>query len=194
MANILIYDPSDPDVPNRVTEYIESAHTPDYNGVTDKLVNPDVSGLTAVAVRHWKVNGATVEEMTPSEKITIDGTLPKPVRGVHNILTFAEIVMTPSWKTVRRFVYEGSDKVGEPQTIEIIGYADSGVTGDFRLIDKDNNNLLGSATFTNNTEETIAVTIVNDWPNDSTIVELQVKRTVGTGKEKVFLNGMLLGY
>ena len=68
MANIVIYDPADPSVTNRVTSYLTSVNTPNYNGVTDKLVNPDLSGLGGVPWMNWKVSGATVVEMSTAEK------------------------------------------------------------------------------------------------------------------------------
>ena len=196
MANIIVYDPSDVNVAYRVTSYHRSAHTPDYDAEVNKLVNPDVSGVSGVQQKYWKVSGSplAVVEMTPSEKITIDAGSSLFKRQVHNLLTFAKSTRKSSWTRVEMFVYEGSDEMGVPYEIEAIGYADSGATGDLRIFDKTNGNVVGTATITNTSEDKIPVTIINDWSHDSALIEIQVKRTSGTSKKKVYVNGMLIGF
>ena len=196
MANVLIYDPNDASVANRVTAYYISAHTPDYNVVTHKIINPNVDGVSGVSTKHWKVSGSppVVVEMTPSEKIAVDNLSPPHKRQTHNLLTFSKSTRRTSWTRVEMFVYEGSDAMGVPHQIEAICYADSGATGELRIFDQTNGNVLGTATITNTSEDKIDVAIINDWPNDTALVEIQAKRTSGTSKKKIYLNGMIIGF
>jgi len=48
-----------------------SANTPDYP-TADWLINPDLSALSAIPQKHWKVSGSTVVEMTQAEKDVVD--------------------------------------------------------------------------------------------------------------------------
>lgn len=71
MSQIVVYDPNDPVVPNRVTAYAASANTPEYDSEPNKLVNPDLSALSGVIVKFWKRVGLTVVEMSQAEKDAI---------------------------------------------------------------------------------------------------------------------------
>jgi len=56
------------DVVNRVTgELKKSVNTPDYP-TADWIINPDLSSLTSVPNKYWKVSGDDVLEMTQAEK------------------------------------------------------------------------------------------------------------------------------
>ncbi len=58
MANVL----------NRTTkQYIASAHTPDYDP-GDWIINPDMSAVSGVPSKYWKITGDTVSEMSAAEK------------------------------------------------------------------------------------------------------------------------------
>jgi len=57
---------------NRSTKrLIYSVNTPDYSEV-DWIINPDLSELTDVPQKYWKIVGDTVVEMTPEEKSEVD--------------------------------------------------------------------------------------------------------------------------
>lgn len=76
MANIVVYDPANSLVPNRVVGYYPSVNTPDYNSVPDKIINPDLSALGSVPQRHWKYDGiSAVVEMSTAEKNAVDSYL-----------------------------------------------------------------------------------------------------------------------
>lgn len=63
-------------VVNRTTgEYLQSVNEPDYDP-GDWLINPDLSPVSGVPERHWKVETDAVAEMTDAEKAVID----KPIR------------------------------------------------------------------------------------------------------------------
>ena len=72
MADIIVYDPTDPDVAGRVTQYVTSVNTPDYDGETNKLVNPDLSSLSAVPQKYWKESAGSVVEMSQADKDVIE--------------------------------------------------------------------------------------------------------------------------
>lgn len=70
MSDIVVFDPSDLVVANRVLKYLKSVNTPDYNG--NILINPDTSFVSNISIDYWKVNGESIEEMTDAEKFAID--------------------------------------------------------------------------------------------------------------------------
>jgi hypothetical protein len=75
MSNIVLFNPSDTIVANRVTQYLNSVNTPDYNGVTDKIINPNLSSVSGVDQNYWKVQDGSVVEMSAGEKTSMDTLL-----------------------------------------------------------------------------------------------------------------------
>lgn len=71
MSSVIIYDPNDTLVPNRVLSYLLSANTPDYADLPNALINPVLSGLVAPAI-YWKVDNGSVVGMTQDERSKID--------------------------------------------------------------------------------------------------------------------------
>ncbi len=60
------------DVINRTTlEFLKSQHTPDFP-VADWIINPDLSALSGVPAKYWKIVADTVVEMTQTEKDAVD--------------------------------------------------------------------------------------------------------------------------
>lgn len=70
MADIVIFDEGA--IPEAVLAYRKSAHTANFLGRTDVLINPDVSAVLAVPRKYWKHQLGTVAEMTIAEKLIID--------------------------------------------------------------------------------------------------------------------------
>lgn len=69
MAAVVIYDPGDPVVANRVTQYLQSANTPDYSGNANTLINPDLAAVVGVPVQFWKFDGvADIVPMSAPEQ------------------------------------------------------------------------------------------------------------------------------
>ena len=57
---------------NRTNKQIlYSANTPDYSE-TDWIINPDLSLLSSVPQKYWKISGDSVLEMTTQEKSNVD--------------------------------------------------------------------------------------------------------------------------
>lgn len=71
MANVIEYDPADPIVVNRVIAYLKSVNTPDY-GAGNYLVNPNLSAVSGIDEKYWKVDTVSVVEMNTAEKEAID--------------------------------------------------------------------------------------------------------------------------
>lgn len=84
MANIVIYDPNDSIVANRVLQYLISVNTPDYSG--NILVNPDISSVSNVSMNYWKINNELIEEMTEEEKSAIDLSINSKNSPIKNFL------------------------------------------------------------------------------------------------------------
>jgi hypothetical protein len=66
MADVLIFDPHSTPVPNRGIELRRSVHTPDYENRADAIINPVLP--EGVPLRHLKVSGGLVLEMSQEEK------------------------------------------------------------------------------------------------------------------------------
>lgn len=71
MAKIVIYDPNDPIIPNRVVQYIPSGNTPDYQGNLNTLINPNLNGLVLPST-YWVYNDPDIVEMTVNEQTEIN--------------------------------------------------------------------------------------------------------------------------
>jgi hypothetical protein len=72
MADVVIYNPDDTVVANRVTDYLLSVNTPDYEDNPVALINPDLSAVESVAQKYWKNVGGSVVEMVDNEKAALD--------------------------------------------------------------------------------------------------------------------------
>ena len=72
MANVISKTPN---ISGVIYEYKTSVNTPDYS-TDDWLINPDVSGLSSVEKKYWKVSGSDVVEMSAGEKDTVDAAFP----------------------------------------------------------------------------------------------------------------------
>ena len=70
MSSIVIFDPNDLLVPGRVTFYDTSLNTPDYDGESNKLVNPHMGPVSGLDQSCWVVDGdpLTLRAMTDAEK------------------------------------------------------------------------------------------------------------------------------
>jgi len=73
--------------------YRTSVNTPDYD-TDDWLINPDISGLTGVNCKYWKVTGTppggAVEEMNQSEKDAVDAAALAAAKTARKIAIKAE--------------------------------------------------------------------------------------------------------
>ena len=74
MSTILFYD-SSAVVSNQATNIVYSVNTPDYNGVANKVINPDLSSVLSLPMKFWKVDGTSVVGMSSGEQNTVDASL-----------------------------------------------------------------------------------------------------------------------
>ena len=72
MADIIQYNPVGTP-PGRVIDYRQSVHTPDYEGLPNTLINPDLTAVAGVSVRHWKVVDGAVVPMTAEDQSALSG-------------------------------------------------------------------------------------------------------------------------
>lgn len=71
MADIIEYNPDDLIVANKVINYFESFDTSYYLS-GNYLINPDLSAVSEVEQKYWKVDTGAVVEMSTEEKEDID--------------------------------------------------------------------------------------------------------------------------
>lgn len=76
-SDVVIYDPADAIVSNNVTNYLESVNTPEYDGNPYTLIDPDLSSVTGVDKKYWKVTDNSVVEMDLIEKAAVDNAAKK---------------------------------------------------------------------------------------------------------------------
>jgi hypothetical protein len=98
MANIAIFHAG------QTPQYLTSVNTQDYSSDPDAIINPDVSALTAVAVKYWKRSGDLVLEMTAGEKDAVDAAaaaaLTTSLRSVANDITDASDSDGVKWRAL----------------------------------------------------------------------------------------------
>lgn len=70
-STVVRCDPTDPKVANRVIAFQPSAHTPDFEGQPNTLINPTFT-VTDPPFRYWKCSGSNVINMTAQEKTDLD--------------------------------------------------------------------------------------------------------------------------
>ncbi len=146
MANVIVYDPSDPDVANRVTGFYPSIHSPDYDAESNKLVNPDLSavwtapGTFVVPQKYWKYDGETVVEMSAAEKdaVCLDDSKAEKQQAINNYRDYKLYIVKYVWPTDSNN-YD-MDAVSQFKISATLGYINAGnsLPGDFKWRDADN--------------------------------------------------------
>ena len=98
MASVVVYDPGNAVVANKVILYLPSANTPDYIGNPNTLINQDLSAVAAVPQRYWKYDGISdIVEMSQGEKDTIDA--PPEVLNIETIGNYHTIGLSDPFST-----------------------------------------------------------------------------------------------
>ena len=177
--------------PQGMYEYRTSVNTPAYDP-GNWLINPDLAAVSGVPPMYWKVVGDTVVEMSQAEKDAVDATQPAGIDN-HNLLTFKDSTRSGSYRRAEVFFFEGTGVLGNPRQTQVIAYVDSGAEGEVRVFDRSNGNVLGTLAITNTEEQALEITIAS-WPANSALIEVQMKRTSGSARQKVYLNGMIIVY
>ena len=75
MDNILIFNPNDPTVAYRATQYITGGNGADYTSDPNALINPDMSSVSGISMQYWKVDSTSVVEMSTQEKAEVDSII-----------------------------------------------------------------------------------------------------------------------
>ncbi len=65
-------------------EFRPSVNTPDYSPL-EWIINPDLSNVSKVPQKYWKVVGEAVVEMTSSEKTTVDNPPLPPAKTFNSV-------------------------------------------------------------------------------------------------------------
>ena len=144
-------------------------------------------------------------------EITFDGTLSgEDAVKLHNIVTnwdnntvikYDKVINTSLssmngivntlYKRCGVYGYDGITTVGRIKKITIVGYKDSGVTNySVRIFDVTNSETIVEATFDNETENVLDMGILNNIPNDSAIIEIQIKKSGGTNAQKSYVSNI----
>lgn len=170
--------------------YFESVNTPDYPTGT-WLIDPDLSGVSAVPQQYWKVVADTVVEMTQGEKDAVDyAHLNEQVRCIElsfagHKFPYAETSRT-TYTTVARFIFQGSKRVGSIDKIHVAINVGSGVSASMRVYDSTNGAILGETTgITNEDLQVLLISPISNVPELTSILELQVKVDADGNEAKI---------
>lgn len=122
MANIIEYDSADPVVTNRVIQYLKSKNRTPYE-TGDYLINPNLSAVSGVEQKYWKVDTGAVVEMSSGEKDDIDEYL-SAIAESSTQESLADIQNTKYWQMIgrlRRRVADGTWSITDQQVEDFIG-------------------------------------------------------------------------
>ena len=130
MATVVKKDPTGSvPVGNGQVIVIQSANTPDFS-LTDWLINPNLSALTGVPVKYWKITGGTtVEEMTSGEKALVDAELTPPVTEFAGVASVVSTTTSTTFQT--KLEVTGQKAAGEYLVFVSYGWNFNSTTGNF---------------------------------------------------------------
>lgn len=102
-------------------------------------------------------------------------------------------VTSDTFAVVTRFVWRGTSERAIPATIRAIAHvSESGVQGKIRLFDLSNNTTLGtSSAFSSVNPELVTISCSN-WASSPSIIEVQMRRSTGTGTRSVRISSLSL--
>lgn len=128
----------------------------------------------ATDVSHVAVSGQTVETALKTGKALLFDAV--TTVSTSNTYVVASTAFFP-----------GTTVMGTPTRVVAIGNVASGVTGQVRLFDLTNSVEIASSTYTNTTKTITNLTISGAWPFGEAILEVQFRRTVGSGTNQARL-------
>jgi len=106
-------------------------------------------------------------------------------------LSTASGTVSTSYRRAGVYGYDGSSTVGKLKKITIVGYRDDGaVSYSVRVFDINNSETIAEATFNNNSDDVMDMGTLNNIPDESTVLEIQVKKTGGTIAHKAYISTM----
>jgi len=92
-----------------------------------------------------------------------------------------------SYETVSCFIFQGSDALAVISAIKAVISADGSISGDIRIFDVTNSNVIAElTTFTNSTPVLTDLGAITNVPTDPAVFEVQMLRD-GTGGDRVLL-------
>lgn len=133
----------------------------------DALSVGDEATLTALVTAHDNSPTPTITTVTP---------IPLPT---------TKSVKTGSYVRITAFIFEGTSVENAPHCVRVLCSVDVGAVGEVRVYDRTNGVVIGQQTFSNIDEELIDVSGLTGWSVDSSVIEFQVRRSVGAGNNEV---------
>lgn len=132
---------------------------------------------------------------------TGDGVLCRQGGALHLVfinqeLTWAKhITKSGTYEAVGIFIFRGSNDVGTPVSIKAIFGCDAGVTGDVRVYDVTNSQLIAELTGSTVAYPSLVdLGAIANVPTGEALWELQVRKTAGGGNDNVNASGASVRY
>jgi len=129
MSNVILFDPDSTVVENRVTAYMQSVNTPDYENNPQALINPDLSQVIGTDQKYWMVDSSSVQIMGDSDKTAIDTWMQE---GETQEKNFKIISYDSKWRISSETWYAQQDASGNYSGVaEVTSYTYQGnkITG-----------------------------------------------------------------
>jgi hypothetical protein len=112
-------------------------------------------------------------------------------KGVHEHLTIKESVFNSgTFELVSSFLYDGTDTHAPIIQIQSIVKSESGSTGEVRIYDITNNNVIALGMFTNAEYGLLDLGTISNLPTGPSIFEIQIRRESGAGQKKVYITAL----
>ena len=182
------------DVIHRTTlELRMSVNTSEFDSGT-WIINPNLSGVSGVAKKYWKISGDSVLEMDQTEKDAVDAaetaaqeSSTKAVRKVDGrpVFILDDDFLLQTYRLGGKIPIERS-LYSDDVVIKVIAhtYVDTGDTGTIRVYDATNAQEMGTISVTEDVETLKSVELTN-IPADDFVIEIHGK--VSAPAEKMYL-------
>jgi len=178
-----------------------SGNAPELRKLHDEIngengITPGIIGITMTDDNVDVIFDAT---LSAGEQTTLDGLLSShnnsPIKGrdnFHVVNPRINTIKSTSYSRVVAFKYDGADKIGTIDYIDIISYKHSNITSySARIYDKTNNNIIAEKTgMTNDVEEIHDLGTISNVPTDKAILELQMKKVGGNNNNKIYIESL----
>ena len=175
---------------------------PDIDQLQQEITDSSIASAT---IQYITRTGDVVDivfdaTINGGDQTTLDGLVsshvPIAIVNYDNTITINprnDTFSSTSYTRVGTITYEGTDSTNSIKKITSLSYKDSGVTNyALRLYDVTNTSVIASATFTNESEAICDLGTISNLPTSAAILEIQGKKTGGTGNQKFLIDSVTL--
>lgn len=98
-----------------------------------------------------------------------------------------------SFVVVSRFIWRGTNQLTAPTTVRaVVSVSESSVEGEVRLYDLTNSTILGTSQAFTSTDPVIEVLSTSGWSAGPAVIEVQLRRSAGSGTRNARISSLSL--